>query len=161
VQAVSSINECSRVVPLEDLLGKPEYITGSLFVLEEKVFEVIETQQKVVGFKMDSVLFDFNSDAIKPEYNDELQALGNFLQEHPQAYVILAGFTDPIGSPEYNLQLSRRRVESISNYLQTQFKIAEDRLMTLWYGDLAPVMSNDTEEGRRQNRRVAGVIAGL
>jgi OOP family OmpA-OmpF porin len=161
VQAVSSINECSRVVPLEDLLGKPEYITGSLFVLEEKVFEVIETQQKVVGFKMDNVLFDFNSDAIKPAYNDELQALGNFLQEHPQAYVILAGFTDPIGSPEYNLQLSRRRVESISNYLQTQFKIAKDRLMTLWYGDLAPVMSNDTEEGRRQNRRVAGVIAGL
>lgn len=161
VQAVSSINECSSVVPLEDLLGKPEYITGSLFVLDEKVFEVIKTQQKVVGFKMDNVLFDFNSDAIKPEYNDELQALGNFLQEHPQAYVILAGFTDPIGSPEYNLQLSRRRVESISNYLQTQFKIAEDRLMTLWYGDLAPVAPNDTEEGRSQNRRVAGVVAGL
>jgi len=161
VQAVSSINECSRVVPLEDLLSKPEYITGSLFVLDEKVSEVIETQQKVVGFKMDNVLFDFNSDAIKPEYNDKLQALGNFLQEHPQAYVILAGFTDPIGSPEYNLQLSRRRVESISNYLQTQFKIAEDRLMTLWYGDLAPVAPNDTEEGRRQNRRVASVIAGL
>jgi OOP family OmpA-OmpF porin len=161
VQAVSSINECSRVVPLEDLLGKPEYITGSLFVLEEKVFEVIESQQKVVGFKMDNVLFDFNSDAIKPEYNDELRALGNFLQEHPQAYVILAGFTDPIGSPEYNLQLSRRRVESISNYLQAQFKIAEDRLITLWYGDLAPAVSNDTEEGRRQNRRVVGVIAGL
>jgi hypothetical protein len=60
VQAVSSINECSRVVPLEDLLGKPEYLTGSLFVLEEKVLEVIETQQKVVGFKMDNILFDFN-----------------------------------------------------------------------------------------------------
>jgi len=161
VRRVSSINECSRVVPLEDLLGKPEYITGSLFVLEEKVFEVIETQQKVVGFKMDNVLFDFNSAAIKPEYNDELQALGNFLQEHPQAYVILAGFTDSIGSPEYNLQLSRRRVESVIAYLQTQFKIAEDRLMTLWYGDLAPVTPNDTEEGRRQNRRVASVVAGL
>ena len=64
--------------------------------------------------------------------------------------MILAGFTDPIGSPEYNLHLSRRRVESISNYLQTQFKIAKDRLMTLWYGDLAPVMSSDTEEQRRQ-----------
>jgi OOP family OmpA-OmpF porin len=103
----------------------------------------------------------FISAAIKPEYNDELQALGNFLQEHPQAYVILAGFTDPIGSPEYNLQLSRRRVESVSDYLQSQFKITEDRLITLWYGDLAPAVSNDTEEGRRQNRRVVGVIAGL
>jgi OmpA-OmpF porin, OOP family len=158
VRAVASINECSRVVPIEALLGRPEYMAGSLFVLEEKVLEVIEEQQKVVGFKMDHVLFDFNSTALKPEYNDELQALGNFLQEHPQAYVILSGFTDSIGSPDYNLQLSRRRVDSVSHYLRANFKIANDRIVTLWYGDLAPVAPNDTEEGRSANRRVAGVV---
>jgi OmpA-OmpF porin, OOP family len=159
LRAVASINDCSRVVPMEALLGKPEYMAGSLFVLEEKVFEIMETQQKVVGFEMDNVLFDFNSTALKPEYRDELEALGTFLQEHPQSYVILSGFTDAIGSPEYNLQLSRRRVESVSAYLRSNFEIAEERLVPLWYGDLAPVASNDTEEGRSENRRVAGVVA--
>jgi len=161
VRAVASINECSRVVPLADLLDRPEYITGALFVMNEKVFEVIKTQEKVVGFKMDNVLFDFNSAEVKPDYHGELDALGNFLQEHPQGYVILAGFTDPTGSPEYNLQLSRRRVESVRDYLQTRFQIAADRLMTLWYGEVDPVASNDTAEGRSQNRRVIGVVAGL
>jgi len=159
LRTVASINDCSRVVPMEALLGKPEYMAGSLFVLEEKVFEIMETRQKVVGFEMDNVRFDFNSAAIKPEYNDELQALGTFLQEHPQAYVILSGFTDASGSPGYNLQLSRRRVQSVSDYLRSNFKIAEDRIVPLWYGDLAPVAPNDTEEGRSENRRVAGVVA--
>jgi OOP family OmpA-OmpF porin len=161
LEAVASINECSRVTPIDDLLERPEYITGSLFVMDEKVFKVIQTREKVVGFKMGDVLFDFNSAEIKPDYTDELDALGTFLQEHPPAYVILAGFTDPVGSAEYNLQLSRRRVESVRHYLQTKFQLASDRIVTLWYGDLAPVASNDTEEGRSQNRRVAGMVSGL
>ncbi len=161
VRAVSSINECSRVLPLEDLEGRPEYMAGSLFVMDEHVFKVTKTQQKVVGFTMDNVLFDFNSTVVKPEYKDELNKLGNFLQEHPPAYVVMAGFTDPIGSSEYNWQLSRRRVEGVRQYLQTQFNIDPDRIVTLWYGALAPVASNETEEGRSKNRRVAGVVAGL
>ena len=69
---------------------------------------------------------------------------------------------DPIGSSEYNLKLSRRRAESVRAYLTAQFRmIAQDRMVTLWYGDLAPVASNDTEEGRSKNRRVVGVVVGL
>lgn len=161
VETVSSINECSRVLPLEALLGRPEYMAGSLFVMDENVFKVTTTREKVVGFKMKNVLFDFNSDEVRPEDKDELHKLGNFLQEHPQAYVVLSGFTDPVGSTEYNWQLSRRRVEGVSEYLQTQFQISDDRIVTLWYGSLAPVASNNTEEGRRKNRRVAGTVAGL
>jgi OOP family OmpA-OmpF porin len=161
LDAVASINECSRVLPIEDLMGKPEYLPGSLFVLDEKMIEVIRKQQKVVGFKMDNILFDFNKAAIKPEFHDALGALGKFLQEHPLAHVVLAGFTDPIGSSEYNMQLSRRRVESVSNYLMSNFKIGPGQIVGLWYGDLAPVAPNDTEAGRSKNRRVVGVVAGL
>ena len=161
LDAVASINECSRVMPIENLLGNPEYMTGALFVMDEKAVEVVRTQQKVVGFKIDNILFDFNSAAIKPAYNDALNALGKFLQEHPQAHVVLAGFTDPIGSSEYNMQLSRRRVESVSNYLATKFNLGGGQIVALWYGDLAPVASNDTEAGRSKNRRVVGVVAGL
>ncbi len=162
LQAVASINECSRVLSLDTLVGRPEYLAGSLFVMEEKAFEVIKMRQKVVGFEMNNVLFDLNSTVIKPEYHGELQALGTFLLEHPQAYVLLGGFTDPIGSSEYNLQLSRRRAEGVRAYLAAQFRmIAQDRMVTLWYGDLAPVASNETEEGRSKNRRVVGVVVGL
>ena len=160
-QSVASINECSRVLALDDLERRPEYMSGSLFVMDQRVFKVTKTQQKVVGFNMNSVLFDFNSDEISPAYKKELNGLGNFLQEHPTAYVILAGFTDPIGSSEYNWQLSRRRVEGVREYLQTQLQVAQDRIVTLWYGALAPVAPNDTEEGRSKNRRVVGMVAGL
>jgi OOP family OmpA-OmpF porin len=159
--AVASINECSRVIPFSAVLGKPEYNGGALFVMDEKVFNVIATQEKVVGYKMDNVLFAFNSAEIKPEYYGQLDGLGEFMKEHPQSYVILAGFTDPVGSSEYNLQLSRRRVESVGNYLMTKFNIDQDRIVMEWYGDLAPVADNSTDEGRSQNRRVAGVVAGL
>jgi OOP family OmpA-OmpF porin len=160
-RAVASINECSRVVPLEEVEDRPEYMAGSLFVMDEKVFKVTTTQQKVVGYNMKNVHFDFNSTVVKPEEKDELNKLGNFLQEHPAAYVVLAGFTDPIGSTEYNWQLSRRRVEGVRQYLQTQFQLTPDRIVTLWYGALAPIAPNDTEEGRAKNRRVAGIVAGL
>ncbi len=161
LRAVASINECSRVLPIDAILGKPEYVAGSLFVMEDRVFEIIKTRQKVVGFNMDNILFGFNSFKINPQYHPGLQALGNFLQEHPRAYVLLAGFTDPVGSSEYNLQLSRRRVESVRHYLITNSNIASDRLVTLWYGALAPVAPNDTNEGRSQNRRVMSAVVGL
>ena len=83
------------------------------------------------------------------------------MKVRPQSYVILEGFTDPVGSWKYNLQLSRRRVESVGNYLMTKLHIDQDRIVMEWYGDLAPVADNSTEEGRSQNRRVAGVVAGL
>jgi OOP family OmpA-OmpF porin len=161
LDAVASINECSRVIPFSAVLGRPEYNAGSLFVMEEKVFEIIKTQEKVVGFKMDNLLFGFNSAEIKPEYYGSLDKLGKFMQAYPQTYVILAGFTDPTGSSEYNLHLSRRRVESVGNYLMTKLNIDADRIVMQWYGDLAPVADNATEAGRSKNRRVAGVVAGL
>ncbi len=72
-----------------------------------------------------------------------IQALGNFLQEHSPAYVVLAGFTDPIGSSEYNLQLSRQRAEGVRHYLMTQFKIAQDRIVTLWLRWFQPNWNTD------------------
>jgi OOP family OmpA-OmpF porin len=161
LDAVASVNECSRVIPFSAVLDRPEYNAGSLFVMEEKVFETIKMQEKVAGFKMDNVLFGFNSVEIKPEYYGSLDELGAFMQLYPQSYVILAGFTDPAGSSEYNLHLSRRRVESVGNYLMTKLNIDPDRIIMQWYGDLAPVADNNNEAGRSKNRRVAGVVAGL
>ena len=51
------------------------------------------------------------------------------MKVRPQSYVILEGFTDPVGSWKYNLQLSRRRVESVGNYLMTKLNIDQDRIV--------------------------------
>ena len=148
------------------MLANPEYFTGALFVIEERIVEVLKTLMKpvaeeVVAVKIDNILFGFDSAEITPDFYDELDALGSFLQRNTSPYVILTGFTDSSGPEEYNLGLSRRRAESAGKYLSDKFNIDPGRIVLQWYGEAAPVGSNDTAEGRRQNRRVVPIIAGM
>ncbi len=161
VQRVASINECSRVIPFEDLWGKPEYVSGALWVLDERFVPAFITREKVVAVKLNNILFDFDKTEINSEHYGELNRLGTFLQGNPDAYVVFVGFTDNVGTEEYNLGLSRRRAESTASYLMSNFNIDDDRIGLLWYGKAAPVANNATAEGRRLNRRVAAIVAGL
>jgi OOP family OmpA-OmpF porin len=161
LEQVAGINECSRVVPFDDLLGKPYYFTGALFALEEELVAMLEPREQVVGLEMPDILFDFNKSNIKAEFQDEMDALGKFLQDHGKAYVVLSGFTDNVGSQEYNLGLSRRRAVSVAAYLIDRFGIDGSRIVTQWYGEAHPLYSNDTEEGRYKNRRVEVIVAGM
>jgi OOP family OmpA-OmpF porin len=161
LESVAAINECSRVVPFDFVMERPEYFTGALFVIEKKVIERLERTDKLVGVKIDNILFDFNSADIRSEFNGELDELGGFLQSNPDAYVIVDGFTDGTGPSEYNLGLSRRRAESVGKYLMDNFNIDEARIITQWYGVRYPIASNATPQGRALNRRVVCIIAGL
>jgi len=161
LESVASINECSRVIPFDSLLYRPETLTGALYVVENQVIAHQENREKVVGLDVNDILFDFNKMDIKPAFHSELDELGQFLQSHPKAYVILEGFTDGTGSDEYNLELSRRRAESVGKYLMDNFNIDEGRIVKHWYGTSYPVASNATSEGRARNRRVVGIIAGM
>jgi OOP family OmpA-OmpF porin len=71
------------------------------------------------------------------------------------------GYTDNIGSEEYNLGLSRRRAESVADYLLKNYNLDDSQISILWYGKAAPIFSNETEEGRRQNRRVESLVSGF
>jgi OOP family OmpA-OmpF porin len=161
LKTVASINQCSRVVPFDYLLGRPEYLTGALFEIDVKTIETIETIDYLAGFKVDNIQFDFNSSAIPSGFYGELNKLGDFLREHPKTYVVLAGYTDGTGSAEYNLRLSRRRVESVQAYLTNYSGVSIGRIITQWYGKKHPVAGNDTSDGRRQNRRVESIVMGL
>ncbi len=161
LKTVASINECSRVVPFDYLLGRPEYLTGALFEIDVKTIETIETIDYLAGFKVDNIQFDFNSSAIPSGFYGELNELGDFLREHPKTYVILAGYTDGAGSDEYNLRLSRRRAESVQEYLTKYAGLSIGRIITQWYGKKDPVASNSTEDGQQQNRRVESIVMGL
>lgn len=161
LKAVSSINQCSRVVPFDYLLGRPEYLTGALFEIDVNTIENVKTIDYLAGFKVNNIEFDLNSSVVPPMFHGELNKLGDFLQEHPKAYVILSGYTDITGSDEYNLWLARRRAESVQNYLTQNSSVSIGRIITQWYGKEDPVASNDTDEGRQQNRRVESIVMGL
>jgi len=158
---VASINQCSRVVPFEYLLGRPEYMTGALYEIDVNTIETVNTIDYLAGFKVDNVQFDFNSSIVPSASYEELNKLGDFLREHPNAYVVLSGYTDLTGSDEYNMRLARRRAESVQSYLAKYSGVSVGRIITQWYGKKDPVADNTTEEGRQQNRRVESVVMGL
>jgi OOP family OmpA-OmpF porin len=161
LKTVASINECSRVVPFGYLLGRPEYLTGALYEIDVHTIETVKTIDYLAGFKVDNIQFDFNSSAIPSGFYGELNKLGDFLREHPKTYVVLSGYTDGTGSDEYNLQLSRRRAESVQDYLTKYAGLNIGRIITQWYGRKDPIASNSTEDGQQQNRRVESIVMGL
>jgi len=161
LKTVASINQCSRVVPFDYLLGRPEYLTGALYEIDVKTIETVKTIDYLAGFKVDNVQFGFNSSAVPSASYEELNKLGDFLREHPNTYVVLSGYTDITGSEEYNLRLARRRAEKVQGYLTQYSGINIGRIITQWYGKKDPVADNTTEEGRQQNRRVESVVMGL
>lgn len=161
IHDMASVNECSRVVPFGAFSTYPDYHTGALFVVKPTVEVKTTTETRIVGVTVDHTLFDFGKAESLESSNAELDELGKFLQKNPNAYAVMAGFTDSVGSEEYNLTLSRRRVEHARAYLIKNFNIEPDRLVLNWYGKANPVASNDTEEGRRLNRRVEIAIGGF
>jgi len=171
VNDLAAVNTCSRVVTFDTMLSRPEYTTGAIYTVRDRA--IVETQliSKVVGVELDNILFDFGSTAIRPVYHDKLDALAKFLEENPEAYVVIEGFADSTGDPTYNLDLSRRRALSVKNYLMQReifsaaeaniSAVAEKRLVTMWHGPDVPVASNETAEGRQLNRRVRLLVGGI
>lgn len=97
--------------------------------------------------------FDFNKYNIRPDDAAVLDEAAATLKAQPRVAVNVDGYCDAIGSEEYNLQLSQRRAEAVVNYLVGQ-GIPESRLNPHGYGKTGFVATNETAEGRAQNRRV-------
>ena len=105
-------------------------------------------------FVTNQIYFEFNSDKIKPESYPILDEIGRILEKHPDWKLEIAGYTDSIGTEEYNLDLSRRRAEAVRKYLLEHFDIYARNLIAKGYGEANPIADNGTPEGRALNRRV-------
>ncbi len=136
---IAGVNTCSQVMDFDTVFDHPEHLLGRLYL---------------PASDFSDILFDFDRAAIRQQDIPTLNRLGRFLQEHPGDYVVLSGFTDNIGSEAYNIRLSRRRAESVRDYLAKNFGIAGKRMLLYWYGFANPVAPNTTPEGRQRNRRV-------
>ena len=109
-----------------------------------------ETRKKV---RLEGVNFELESDRLTSESHHILDRVAGALHDRPDLKVEVAGHTDNTGTPEYNKDLSQRRAESVRNYLISK-GIDGSRLTARGYGETEPETTNDTAEGRAQNRRV-------
>jgi OmpA-OmpF porin, OOP family len=100
------------------------------------------------------ILFDTGKADIKPESEKELKEVAAYLQGNPTVSVYIVGHTDSQGDAAVNIKLSKGRGEAVKQYLITKYKIDASRLSGDGVGQLCPVASNDTEPGRKLNRRV-------
>ena len=105
-----------------------------------------------------NILFDFDKADIKPQYHNELKKVSDYMNAYPWENATLEGHTCNIGTDAYNKGLSQRRVDSVKKYLVEKLGISADRLTAVGYGSSNPIASNDTREGRQQNRRVQAVM---
>lgn len=104
------------------------------------------------------VLFSTGKADLKSGSTDNLNKLVAFLGKYPDRTAAIEGYTDSVGTEDYNQGLSERRADSVRAYLVSQ-GVDSSRLSASGKGERSPVAGNDTAEGRQQNRRVEVVIA--
>lgn len=99
------------------------------------------------------ILYDYDSATVKPAARDNLRKLVTSLEKYPGTNVVLVGHTDADGAEDYNQALSERRATAAADYLVAQ-GVPRARIDATGRGETEPVGSNETADGKAQNRRV-------
>lgn len=133
-------------------LNAPEY------GIENKLNTWLKDESKVVDkttwFNFDRLLFDTGKATLRAESQEQLRNMVEILKAYPAVELKIGGYTDNVGNPASNLKLSDERAKSVMNEMVTM-GIASSRLNAEGYGEQFPVASNETDDGRAQNRRIA------
>jgi len=116
-----------------------------------------QTKRGIV-LTLGDVLFAFDKAELKPGGERAAGRLAEFLQEYPERRIRVEGYTDSVGSADYNAQLSMRRAEAVKAAVVSH-GISPSRIVTEGYGEAYPVASNDDPGGRQRNRRVEILIS--
>lgn len=119
-----------------------------------------QTERGMVLTLGNNVLFDTNSDTLKPGADESLNRVAQFLQTQPAVKVRIEGHTDSRGSDSYNQALSQRRAQAVASALMAR-GVDASRVQPVGRGMEVPLATNDTAEGRQQNRRVELIFSNL
>lgn len=103
------------------------------------------------------LLFDFDSDVLRPEARTNLGELARSFSKYDGSDILIVGHTDQTGTEQYNQALSERRANAAASYLVSQ-NVKGSRIQTMGLGEMEPVASNETEAGRQTNRRIEVAI---
>jgi OmpA-OmpF porin, OOP family len=103
-------------------------------------------------YTLQNVFFDFNATTLNGESSKELNQLTSFMKAQKTMVIEIAGYTDNVGTEDANLKLSQERADAIRDYL-LKHGVHTRKIVAKGYGSSDPVASNDTQEGRKLNRR--------
>jgi outer membrane protein OmpA-like peptidoglycan-associated protein len=149
VHANEAAGHCSKA---EQALSA--YIDEKLAPLDARVRRLEGGSPKVVAsVKLEGVFFAFDRSDLNAESRAVLDSTYSSLESKGFPRIEIAGYTDSVGSDEYNLLLSDRRAQSVMDYL-VSLGVPAEKLTSRGYGENDPIASNDTDAGRAQNRRV-------
>jgi outer membrane protein OmpA-like peptidoglycan-associated protein len=122
---------------------------------------ILETRDTARGLvvNMADVLFDSGRYTLRPLAREKLAKISGIVLGYPSLKLAIEGNTDSVGTESFNQQLSEQRAEGVRTYL-TQQGVPESSTTSTGFGKTRPIASNDTSEGRQQNRRVELVVSG-
>jgi len=161
------------VIPTGSLLGLNVSKNGYLFYSEQ--FEVkegysfkkpflkniylkpLELNQRIV---LNNVFFETSSYELKEQSNIELKIVKQLIDKNPNIRIEISGYTDNVGKEKDNLELSKRRAKSVYDYL-ISIGVSNRNLVYKGYGEENSIADNETEDGRRENRRTELKVVGL
>ena len=143
--------EKGQVVVRLDAVQTGEMKNGMVPVSAAEIAKRLDSAGQVV---LSGILFDFNKSQLKPDSRAALDEIASFLKKDPARKVYLVGHTDNVGGLDFNMPLSKARADAVVADLTTSYGISPARLKGYGVGPLAPIASNDSEDGRAKNRRV-------
>jgi outer membrane protein OmpA-like peptidoglycan-associated protein len=123
--------------------------------------QVLQTRDTAKGLivSMPDVLFDFNKYTLKPEARERLARISGIVLAYPDLKLQIEGYTDAIGSDEYNQTLSDKRAEAVRDYLVSS-GVSMNNVAAQGMGKADPIADNSTAAGRKLNRRVEMIVSG-
>jgi len=124
--------------------------------LPEEAKVLLEGNHLII--RLQSLSFPVGKAVIQPGYFGLLSRVQRAIREYPEAKIVIEGHTDSSGDERYNESLSSKRAEAVRLYILSNMVLAEDQIDAVGYGESRPVASNDTEEGRAQNRRIDVIL---
>ncbi len=151
------------IIPLVLASASPAQIKTSPFeLLKAREIEHKDSQGVIYLGKVMALNYELDSIEVDPVYHPLLLELTDVLKlpSRKNYTVVLRGYSDTSGPPEANLTLSERRAEYLKGLLVREYYMMPGRIKTEGFGAADPVASNETEEGRRFNRRVEIHIFG-
>jgi outer membrane protein OmpA-like peptidoglycan-associated protein len=152
---VGRIRTMDRVYIGLDIVEVEPMKTDQIVVDLNQLTTDIREQGKVV---LSGIYFDTDKDVVKPESEQALRAISDYLQKNPQQQFFVVGHSDTAGAYEHNVELSRRRAQAVVTALTSKYAAAKPRLTAVGIGPVAPAGKNANDADRARNRRVELVL---
>ena len=138
-----------NTVVVRDTVEKVKVVRDTVIVIKEVPQEI-----KDVMVELSNTLFAFDKFNLTDKAREGLNKVAKWLNDNPDVNVEISGHTDSVGSDSYNQKLSEQRAQSVYEYFIHEGGVSSKRLSYKGYGKSRPIATNDTAEGRQQNRRV-------